>query len=212
VPVNPAEIADVLERRGALLRGHFVLSSGRHSDSFVQKFRVFEHPRLTQRFGEAISASFDNAFDVVASPAVGAIVLGFAAALAAECRMVFAERVDRELALRRGFELGPHERVLVVEDVVTTGGSAREVVDLVRAWGAMPIGVGALVDRRDPARGSVGAPLRALLRLEVSSWVAPRCPLCAAGRPLVDPGSRRLEAAPGEPPSGWEKTARKQGK
>ncbi len=106
---------------------------------------------------------------------------------------MFAERVDGRMEFRRGFRMDPGERVLVVEDVVTTGGSAREVVDLVSAARAVPVGVGALVDRTDPASAPpLGAPLRALVRLEASSWDAAACPLCRSGTPLEDPGSRRL--------------------
>lgn len=183
----------MLERNGAVLKGHFRLSSGRHSDHFVQKFRVFEHPRLTQSLGEEIARRWDGKFDVVASPAVGAIVLGFATALAAGVRMVFAERHEGDLAFRRGFALAPHERTLVVEDVITTGGSAKEVVDLVKQSGASPVGIGALLDRVDPARtNDLGAPLEALVRLDVESWEPETCPLCAAGEAIDDPGSRRL--------------------
>ncbi|MDQ3783684.1 MAG: orotate phosphoribosyltransferase [Actinomycetota bacterium] len=183
----------LLADTGALLHGHFRLSSGRHSDVFVQKFRLFENPVPTQRCGQALATRFDGAFDVVASPAVGALVLGWATALAAEARSVFAERVNGRMVFRRGFRLGPGERVLVVEDVVTTGGSAREVVDLVNAAGAVPVGVGALVDRSEPGSPpSLGAPLRALVRLEATSWDAASCPLCRSGAPLEDPGSRRL--------------------
>ena len=183
----------VLEQKGAVLHGHFVLSSGRHSDLFVQKFRVLEHPRLAQRFGESIAALFDDAFDLVACPAVGAVVLGFTTALAGGARMIFAERAEGAMAFRRGFEVGPHERVLVVEDVVTTGGSAREVVDLVRAGGGTVAGVGALIDRSeadDPPDLTV--PLRALLKVPATSWDPEECPLCAKGEPVSDPGSRRL--------------------
>jgi orotate phosphoribosyltransferase len=191
--VNAAEILEVLETRGAVLRGHFVLSSGRHSDVFVQKFRVFEDPRLTQRFGEAIADSFAHDFDVVASPAVGAILLGFATALAADVRMIFAEREEGSMRFRRGFELSPRERVLIVEDVMTTGGSAREVVELVRASGGEPVGIGALLDREDPARfADLGVVQRALVSVDAPSWDATECPLCAADEPLTDPGSRRL--------------------
>jgi orotate phosphoribosyltransferase len=191
--MNPAEVLEVLERRKAVMRGHFRLSSGRHSDVFVQKFRVFEHPRLTQTLGEAIADKFDRDFEVVASPALGAIVLGFATALAADARMVFAERVDNDLEFRRGFRLASRERVLVVEDVITTGGSARDVVRLVRSAGATPIGVGALIDRGDPARRvDYGVGLEALLKLDVTSWGPEECPMCADGVSLDDPGSRRL--------------------
>lgn len=191
--MNPTELLEVLESKGAVLRGHFRLSSGRHSDTFVQKFRVFEHPRLTQSIGDEIARQWQGRFDVVACPAVGAIVLGFATAHAAGVRMVFAERQDDSLAFRRGFALAPHERTLVVEDVITTGGSAREVVDLVKRAGAEVVGIGALLDRGDPSRPpELGAPLRSLIHLDVKSWDPDECPLCASGEPLDDPGSRRL--------------------
>ena len=193
--MNPTEILEVLEKRGAVLRGHFELSSGRHSDVFVQKFRVLEQPRLAQRFGESLADLFDKDFDVVAAPAVGAVVLGFATALAADARSIFAERVEDRLVFRRGFEIGHLERVLVVEDVVTTGGSAREVVELVKQAGGEVVGVGALLDRADPARNeaaALGAPLRSLVQLKVDSWDPAECPLCASNEPLEDPGSRRL--------------------
>lgn len=190
--MNPNEIMQVLERKGAVLHGHFVLSSGRHSDVFVQKFRVLEHPRLAQRFGESIAELFGE-FDLVACPAVGAVVLGFTTALAGGARMIFAERAEGAMEFRRGFAIEPHERVLVVEDVVTTGGSAREVVDLARAGGAVVVGVGALIDRsesEDPPDLTV--PLRALLKVPATSWAPDECPLCERGEPLTDPGSRRL--------------------
>jgi orotate phosphoribosyltransferase len=190
--VNPNEIMQVLERKGAVLHGHFVLSSGRHSDLFVQKFRVLEHPRLAQRFGESIAELFGD-FDLVACPAVGAVVLGFTTALAGGARMIFAERADGAMAFRRGFAIEPHERVLVVEDVVTTGGSAREVVDLARAGGAVVIGVGSLIDRSDPEDPpDLTVPLRALLKVPATSWAPEECPLCERGEALTDPGSRRL--------------------
>ena len=191
--MNPTEIMQVLEQKGAVLHGHFVLSSGRHSDLFVQKFRVLEHPRLAQRFGESIAELFDGSFDLVACPAVGAVVLGFTTALAGSARMIFAERADGAMAFRRGFEVAPHEKVLVVEDVVTTGGSAREVVDLARGGGGTVVGVGALIDRSDAEDPpDLTVPLRALLEVPATSWSPDECPLCSRGEPLSDPGSRRL--------------------
>jgi orotate phosphoribosyltransferase len=197
--VNPSEITEVLEKRGAIQRGHFLLSSGRHSDVYVEKFRVFEHPRLTQSFGEAISERFDGRFDAVLSPALGAIVLGFATALAADARFLIAERAGGAMLLRRGFEVAAREAVLVVEDVVTTGGSAREVVELARNHGGEVVGVGALIDRSaaDQTRDeppAFGATFQSLLRLEASSWEEESCPMCARNQPLSDPGSRRLSA------------------
>lgn len=191
--MNPTEIMQVLEQKGAVLHGHFVLSSGRHSDLFVQKFRVLEHPRLAQRFGESIAGTYPDGFDLVACPAVGAVVLGFATALAGGARMIFAERADGDMAFRRGFEVEPHERVLVVEDVVTTGGSAREVVDLARDSGGTVVGVGSLIDRSEPDDPpDLTVPFKALLKVPATSWAPEECPLCRSGEPVTDPGSRRL--------------------
>ena len=191
--MNPAEILAVLEDRGAVRRGHFRLSSGRHSDVFVQKFRDFEDPRPTQRFGEAISDMFASGLDFVASPAGGATVLGFSPWLAADKRSIFAERVDGKMTFRRGFELASRERTLVVEDVITTGGSARELVDLVQERGASAVGVGALLDRSDPTRRfDAGVPLKALTTIQATSWDQTECPLCDDDVPLDDPGSRRI--------------------
>jgi orotate phosphoribosyltransferase len=181
-----------LHDTGAVQRGHFRLSSGRHSDVFVQKFRLFERPRLTRALGAALAAAQHADFDVVASPAVGAIPLGFAVALAADARFVFAERAGSSLEFRRGFGVGQGERVRVIEDVVTTGGSAREVCDLVGAQGAEITGVGALIDRSDGRMLELPAPFVALLHIDAPAWDAATCPLCARGQALDDPGSRRL--------------------
>ena len=186
------DIVALMEDKGAVLRGHFRLSSGRHSDLFVQKFRVLEDPVLAAQLGVRLAHHFEGGFDVVAAPAVGAIVLGFSVGLAAKKRVIFAERVEGAMSFRRGFQLDAGERVLVVEDVVTTGGSAREVVDLVEQAGADVVGVAALIDRGDPSRPpDLGAPLTALARLTVDSWEESECPLCERGVPLQDPGSRR---------------------
>lgn len=191
--MNEAEVLAVLEDKGAVVRGHFRLSSGRHSDVFAQKFRVLEHPGIATRFGRALAEAFDGQFDVVASPAVGAVVLGFTTALAGGARFIFSERSGDAMAFRRGFYIEPTERVLVVEDVVTTGGSALEVVTLVKTTGARCIGIGTLIDRVDAARpADLGVPLKALVHLEARSWDPDECPFCADGVALDDPGSRRI--------------------
>jgi orotate phosphoribosyltransferase len=182
------EARRLFERHGAILSGHFLLSSGRHSDRYVEKARVLEHPEVAMALSREI-ASWYPAVDVVVAPAVGAIALGFAVALAAGARSMFAEREAGRMSLRRGFLLSPGERTLVVEDVVTTGASAGEVFELVRATGAERLGVAALIDR---SAGPVGFPLRAVLRLDASTWDPGACPLCRAGAPLESPGSRYL--------------------
>ncbi len=191
--MNPVEIKEIFDRYGVLHRGHFRLSSGRHSDTYLQCQRLLAHPRLSASLGEAIAERFDGrhgarpAFNVVVSPAVGAILIGNAVAYAAGTRFVFAERVDGAMTLRRGQELGRLDRALIVEDVITTGGSAAEVAALAESCGAAVIGVGSLVDRssqKPPFR------LEALVRIDARDYDPDRCPLCAAGEPMAAPGSR----------------------
>ncbi len=186
--MTPEEARELFERSGAMLTGHFLLSSGRHSDRYVQKARVLEDPAATMALAREI-ASWYESVDVVVAPAVGAIVLGFAVALEAGARSIFAEREEGRMQLRRGFELHAGERTLVVEDVVTTGTSAGEVCDLVASTGATLLGLAALIDR---ASGVSQLPLRAVLRVEAVTWSPEACPLCAGGRPLDAPGSRHL--------------------
>jgi orotate phosphoribosyltransferase len=186
--MDQREVARILRERGALLEGHFLLSSGKHSDRYVEKARVFEDPLLVRRFGEEIASRYEDVHTVV-SPAVGAIPLGFAVAMAAGARFVYAEREGGRMTLRRGFRLEPEERVLVVEDVVTTGGSAAEVFELVKSAGAEAMGVAALVDR---SRAELPFPLRALARVEAEAFEPPDCPLCGEGQPVTAPGSRHV--------------------
>jgi orotate phosphoribosyltransferase len=179
--------------RGALLEGHFRLSSGRHSNRFVQKFRILEEPQLlvplvAQLLREL--AAFTPS--VVVSAAVGGIVLGYEAARQLGTKAIFVEKEDGVPKLRRGFTLAPDDRVLVVEDVVTTGGSVREVLAVVAEQGAQTVAVGALV-RRQPT--DFGVPTIALLELPVDSYAVADCPQCAAGEALTEPGSRFLRAA-----------------
>jgi orotate phosphoribosyltransferase len=182
------EVARILRERGALLEGHFLLSSGKHSDRYVEKARIFEDPLLVRRFGEQIASWYEDVRTVV-SPAVGAIPLGFAVAMAAGARFVYAEREGGRMMLRRGFRLEPGEHVLVVEDVVTSGGSAAEVFELVKSAGAQAMGVAALVDR---SRAGLPFPLRALARVEAEAFDPADCPLCREGKPVTAPGSRHL--------------------
>ena len=186
--LTPEEALALFERHGAVLSGHFELTSGRHSDRYVQKARVLEQPETAMRLAREI-ASWYHRVDVVVAPAVGAIPLGFAVALAAGARSIFAEREEGRMRLRRGFSLEPGERALVVEDVVTTGGSAGEVYEVAGRLGAERLGVAALVDR---STGSLPFPLRALVRVEAMTWERGECPLCAQGVPLHAPGSRHL--------------------
>lgn len=188
--MTPEDVLKIFQDHGVLLRGHFKLTSGRHSDQYLQKQRVFEYPRLTFALAQAMVERFPaGAFNVVAAPAVGAIALGSAVAYAADVRFVMAERVEGAMTLRRGQRLGAGDKVLVVEDIVTTGGSAAEVVALVRAAGADLAGVAVLADR---SMSAPAFPMTALVRIEARDWAPEDCPLCAAGRPIDAPGSRYL--------------------
>ena len=194
--MTPSEVLAALEDAGAVLSGHFRLTSGRHSDRYVQCARILEDPALVGRLAEAIVAEVgDEGIDLVAAPAVGAVIIGFAVAQSLGTRFVFTERENGRMTLRRGFAIPPGARVLVVEDVVTTGGSVAEVVELVRAAGADPVSVASIIDRGGPKAFSV--PLHALLALSVDSWDAESCEMCAEGRPLESPGSRALTKSVG---------------
>jgi orotate phosphoribosyltransferase len=180
-----------LEARGAILNGHFRLSSGRHSNLFVQKFRILEDPRLVERVARALAdAARPLAPTVVVSAAVGGIVLGYETARQLGTFGIFVEKEGGVPALRRGFALSPADRAFVVEDVVTTGGSVREVLDVVRSRGAAVAGVGVVVQR---AAADFGVPTTALLDLPIESHDPESCPQCAAGEPITEPGSRFLK-------------------
>lgn len=178
-----------LKDRGALLDGHFRLSSGRHSNRFIQKFRILEDPKILEPVARAIADSFRDAKPtIVVSAAVGGIVLGYEVARALGTKAIFVEKQDGVPVLRRNFTLEPSDRALVVEDVVTTGGSVKEVLDVVRKAGASVAGVGVIVQR---GHADFGVPTHALLDMPIVSYDAAECPQCAASEPITDPGSRR---------------------
>lgn len=189
--MTEAEVLGSLEQAEAILTGHFKLTSGRHSDRYVQCARVLEDPALVTRLATAIAGRVgERRIDLVAAPAVGGIVIGFAVAQALGVKFIFSEREGGAMTFRRGFEVPEGARVLVVEDVVTTGGSVAEVVGLIRAAGGVPVAVAALIDRGGPKAFDVE--LFPLLRLQVESWEPIECGLCAAEVPLYAPGSRSL--------------------
>ena len=196
--MTPEAVRRHFEETGALLTGHFRLSSGLHADRYLQCARVLQHPARAGALGAALAALLaPEKPGVVASPAMGGVIIGHEVGRCLGVRAIFAERVEGVFALRRGFELAEGERVAVIEDVVTTGKSTREVLDVLRRAGAVPAVCGSIVDRRAAAEkaGAVdGVPYRALLALEIPAWDASSCPLCARGVPVVAPGSRHLAA------------------
>jgi orotate phosphoribosyltransferase len=182
----------LFKERGALLEGHFLLSSGLHSPRYVQCARVLMDPAAATRLGAALADALRPALaaapSAVVAPALGGVLVAHEVARAFGVRGLFTERQDGAMTLRRGFVLSPDEHVVVVEDAITTGGSTREVMDAVTALGARVDAVGCLIDRSGGA--SLGVPLRSLIRLDVPTYPADACPLCAAGPPAVKPGSR----------------------
>lgn len=189
-----ADLLSLFRERGALLEGHFLLSSGLHSPRYLQCALVLQDPALATRLGAELGAQLEDALAgrrpaAVVAPALGGVLVAHEVARALGCRGLFTERQDAAMTLRRGFSLQPDEAVVVVEDVITTGKSTREVIEAVTARGAQVVAVGSLVDR---SGGSVdlGVPRRSLLELEVPTWAEAACPLCAQGSAPVKPGSR----------------------
>lgn len=183
-------VLDLFRKSGALLEGHFRLSSGLHSNRYLQSALVLQYPEFADALGTALAARTRHLQPtVVLSPALGGIVIGQEVARALGVRAIFAERQDGTLMLRRGFALEPTDRVLVVEDVITTGGSTRETAVVAESQGATVTGAAAIIDRgSDPGR--LDLPLQALVRLEVPTYQPDSCPLCAKGIAVTKPGSR----------------------
>jgi len=174
----------------ALLKGHFLLSSGLHSDRYLQSALILAHPAHAATLGKALAAKLGVKPDLVVSPAMGGLIIGHEVARALGVRHYFTERADSAMTLRRGFSLKPGERVLVVEDVVTTGKSTKEVFTVVRAAGAEVVAAGSIVDRSE-GRSDLGVPYAALWTASAPSWKPEDCPLCKAGAPFIKPGSRK---------------------
>lgn len=186
------ELLDLYRRSGALLEGHFRLTSGLHSTGYLQCALVLQHPQHAEALGRAIA---DRARElgptVVLSPALGGVVIGQEVGRALGVRAIFAERQDGALMLRRGFVIAGSDRVLVVEDVLTTGGSTRETMQVAKAAGGQVVGAAAIVDRSGPAAPvRFDVPFFALLEIALPAYEPDACPLCAQGLPVVKPGSR----------------------
>ena len=187
------EVLELFKRHEAFLEGHFLLTSGLHSPHYFQCARVLQHPRVAERLGLALAGKLSGALggktpDVVISPAVGGLIIGHELGRSRGCRAVFVERVDGELRLRR-FELEPGEKAVVVEDVVTTGGSLMETVRLAEDAGCGVVGIGCLIDRSGGIDFSPA--LTSLARVEAVTYPPEDCPLCKQGLTLVKPGSRQ---------------------
>lgn len=191
-PMTDDQVLAALKQADAIRHGHFVLTSGRHSGTYVQCARILEDPALTTNLARTAVSRLPKGLDIdlVAAPAVGGLIIGFAVAQALGVKFIFSEREDRKMVFRRSFQVPPGARVLVVEDVVTTGGSVAEVMELIREAGGEVVGVVSLIDRGGDK--SFNGEFWPLLQLEVESWDPASCNLCADGVEVRSPGSRRL--------------------
>jgi orotate phosphoribosyltransferase len=186
-------LLDLFRRSGALLEGHFRLTSGLHSPGYLQCALVLQHPADAEMLGRALAEKMRHLRPtVVLSPALGGIVIGQEVGRALGVRAIFAERQDGDLTLRRGFTVSENDRVLVIEDVLTTGGSTRETMRVATASGAQVVGAGSIVDRSGGVELPV--PFFSLLSIELPTYEPDKCPLCAQGLPVVKPGSRAVMA------------------
>lgn len=198
-PADP--ILSAFRDTGAYLRGHFRLTSGLHSPEYLQCALVLQHPRHAEHFGRLLATEFRRLeptlnIGVVAAPAIGGLIIGHEVARSLGARSIFTERdaASEKMVLRRGFLVEPNETAVVVEDVVTTGGSSREVIEILRDAGARVIAAGSIIDRSGGAV-DLGVPRVALKTLEVVAYSPDDCPLCRAGSPVIKPGSRPVHAA-----------------
>lgn len=188
--MNSDQILEHFRASGALLEGHFVLSSGLHSPNYLQCALALQYPTDAAKFGKAIAEHFADArFETVASPAIGGLIIGYAVAQALNLRFIWTERESGTMTVRRGFSVRENERVLVVEDVITTGGSTRECIEALERNGAKVTNAASIIDRSN-GTAQVGVPRISLVSLEVPSYKQEDCPMCVRGEIAVKPGSR----------------------
>ncbi|ANR71017.1 orotate phosphoribosyltransferase [Selenomonas sp. oral taxon 126] len=183
------EVRTLLVKTGAIMDGHFLLTSGLHSPHYVEKFNVLQHPAYTAQLCAAMAEKFKDAeIETVVGPVTGGILLAHETGKSLGTRAIFTERVDGKMTFRRGFSLREGERVLIVEDIVTTGGSIKEVIEVVKAAGAVPVAVSMLVDRSGGKANFGDVPSTALLTMDVETYSPDTCPLCAKGVPMTKRG------------------------
>jgi orotate phosphoribosyltransferase len=188
------QVLEVFKNTGALLEGHFVLSSGLHSPVYLQCAIALQSPAIASKFGAAIADHYREArIETVASPAIGGLVIGYEVARQLGVRFIWTERENGEMTLRRGFRVAPHERILVVEDVITTGGSTRDTIQALTGGGAEVIAASSIIDRSGGA-AEVGVPRTSLATLDVPAVSPDKCEACFRGEPAIKPGSRKTFA------------------
>lgn len=186
------EIINIFKEAGVLLEGHFLLTSGRHSKQYLQCAKLFQLPKYSEVISKELADKFKDAeIDVVIGPAIGGIILAYEVAKQLNVKNVFAERENGQMTLRRGFSINEGDKVLVVEDVVTTGGSVKEVIDIVKEMKGEVVGVGSVVDRSSNNR-KFDEELKSVIKFEIETFSSDECPMCKENIPVVKPGSRKV--------------------
>jgi orotate phosphoribosyltransferase len=195
VTPQPDRVLDLFQKTGAYLQGHFRLSSGLHSSGYLQSALVLQYPHFAELLGRKLANALSPLTEhepvgLVISPALGGLIIGHEVARALGVRCLFTERdSERKMSLRRGFTIAPREKLVVIEDVITTGGSTREVIEVARALGGIPVAAGSIVDRSG-GTADLGIPRVALETLSVAVYEPGQCPMCLKGEPVTKPGSR----------------------
>lgn len=185
-------VNEILEKSGVLQNGHFLLTSGKHSNRYMQCAKIFQHPDYSAEISKDLSEKFEGYdVDIVIGPAIGGIILAYEVARHLEVRALFAERENGVMTLRRGFEIMPGSKVLVVEDVITTGGSVKEVINVVRSVGGEVVGVGSVVDRSG-GKALFDVPYKSVVKVDIDTYEPGECPMCKSGSTPVKPGSRNM--------------------
>jgi orotate phosphoribosyltransferase len=192
--MTEAQVKELFIKTNAIMEGHFLLTSGLHSPLYVEKFNVLQHPKYTEMLCQALAEKFaaEN-IETVVGPVTGGILLAHEVGKALGTRAIFTERENGKMTFRRGFKLKEGERVLIVEDIVTTGGSVKEVIAAVKEQGGIPVAVGMLVDRSGGKANFGEVPYKALLNLDVTTYQPDACPLCKEGKPMTKRGSRNIK-------------------
>ncbi|HYF83183.1 MAG TPA: orotate phosphoribosyltransferase [Clostridia bacterium] len=191
--LNKKKMNEILEKSGVLQSGHFLLTSGKHSNKYMQCAKIFQHPDMSAEISKDLAEKYEEYdIDIVIGPAVGGIILAYEVARQLEVRALFAERENGAMTLRRGFEINPGARVLVVEDVITTGGSVKEVINVVRAVGGEVVGVASVVDRSG-GKALFDVPFKSAVKIDIDTFDPEECPMCKSGSVAVKPGSRNLK-------------------
>ncbi len=195
--MNEKEVLEIFQKSGALLSGHFRLSSGLHSAKYLQCALVLQYPDLAEKLCGQLACEFKlpgSKINAVVSPAVGGVIVGHEVAKVLGCRALFCEREQGKMKLRRGFEIRKGETIVITENVITTGGSVKEIVEIVKGMGGEVEGIGAIVDRSKSSfsdeLASLNLPLKSLLKIDIETYSPEECPICKKGIPLEKPGSR----------------------